>query len=438
MKFNKIPFVLLSACIFSGLTPLTSWADVNDVNRQGTELLQKNQAVNAYELLLNSYSAGEYDNQTLFLLGKSAELSGKLPEAERYYKTLLERDPNAGRIRLELASVLYKNGDFESAKKELLRVRDMNPPKQVGENIEQFLAAIEAGLKTYWSANASIGWMYDTNANAGPDSDTALMFGLPFLLSTDAKEENDDAWVLRFGVNHAKPFNGRASWQSSANVSWTDYSTLHRLDAMSLALSSGPTFQTGNDAVWSLPVIADLQTIGHSQSYYSVNYGVAPQYQKRIAEEWIARGSFSLSEKHYYDNGSRDTIRWSLSPALRYLVGKNSYVEGGASVGRENSGLDIYSNDFETVSLSYYTTFNKNWSFYLSPSYTFKNYEEQEAAYSEKRKDEVFNATANLAFFIESIKSNLTLSYTYTNNYSNVDIYQYDRTQTMLTLSKSF
>ncbi len=75
---------------------------------------------------------------------------------------------------------------------------------------------------------------------------------------------------------------------------------------------------------------------------------------------------------------------------------------------------------------------------YLSSSFSTTDYEGEEVAYSRGREDTSESISGNFSYFIENIKSNLSINTSYTKNESNIEMYRYDRTQVGISLSRSF
>ena len=163
---------------------------------EASGLLKKGQSSEALSLLLKRHEATSASAQEWFLLGLSAKQSGNLLDAADYFESVLAIDPNAERVKLELAAISYQLGNRDKAEVLLLDVKASNPPAGVISNIDRFLATIEAskGQKN-WRVSASAGWIYDSNVNAGPNEDLISMFGLPFKLSDDAQSTEDNAYL---------------------------------------------------------------------------------------------------------------------------------------------------------------------------------------------------------------------------------------------------
>lgn len=413
-----------------------AYADINELNTLARQAIVNGQPQKAKELLIQAYQQGEYDNQTLFLLAISEKQLNNLSESEKYLSELLARDPDAGRVKLELAEVLYRNGKPDKAKTLLLEVKAANPPPKVGENIDAFLAFIEKG-EPDWSSYASLGLMYDTNVNQGPTIDNVLMYGLPFTLNQDAKANSDWATVLKAGTNYTRSLNQKWALQAGFSLNYTDYRGINSYDALSGSISAGPSWG-GQKWFFSIPYIFYVVKIGHAQEYYSFSHGVAPQVGYHVSPQILLQASLSWQKKHYKNNSIRDGDSLTFSPSVRYAVDSTSYVGLGGYVGDENSGIETSGNYSKGLNLSCYKAFSKRWSLYASPAWSKTNYHGIEAAYGKNRQDKRWDATVNLNYLIEPWNANLTLSHTYSVNDSSIDIYRYTRRQTMLSISKNF
>jgi len=285
-----------------------------------------------------------------------------------------------------------------------------------------------------------VGRLYDTNANQGPNIDTVLMYNLPFTLDKDARGNADWATVLRAGANFNYAVNDKLALQAGASVYSTDYDTLSRFDVISTSFNAGPSVRV-NGWSFSLPYILNMVKIGHSEykgDWYQISNGVAPQFGWQINPRVSLQGSLAWQDKRYRNNPQRNGKSLTFSPSLRVGINASSYATLGGYTGKETSGIQTSRNDSHGVSLGYYKAFNQNWNVYVSPSWSQTDYDGIEAAYGKGRKDERWDATANLNYLYQPWGVNVTLSYTYTHNQSSIAMYQYKREQTMLSVAKSF
>jgi outer membrane protein len=430
MKINKLTTIslLTSTLLFA--------ASVKEINKEATSYLKANESAKAYQLLESEYKKGNFDNQTLFLLGTSAKQQNDVDNAIKYFEELLSRDKGAHRVRLDLATLYYKKQNLDKAKELLLIVKSSNPPKKVGDNIDGFLAAIEKGIPKNWSINASLGYLYDSNVNAGPNTDTVLMYNLPFTLSDDAQRNSDYAFLYGISLNHLKQFDD-FSWQSSIGANITDYRKIHNLDSKSIYISTGPSLKKDN-TTYSLPFILNTSIIGHKDRYYSISKGIAPQISYQLKPNISLGLTLGLQNKDYYQSSNKESNSVTFSPSSRYFLDQSSYVSLGAYLGKENSKTETNSNNSKGLNIGYYKAFSQNLNTYFSASINSTNYEGEEIAFNKSREDSARVLNGNISYFIDSIKSNLSLNLSYTKNISNIDMYDYDRKQIGLTLSKTF
>jgi len=432
--------LVVSFCAFIFCTNTALAANTIVTINQAVAYLKSGSAKEAYALLKKHHDINSKNPQELFLLGISAKKSENIKEAVRYFERLLTIDPNVSRAKLELAEIAYRNGNGDKAKQLLLDVKAANPPAGVVATIDRFLANIATSDKPRrnWRVRGSLGLMHDSNANAGPDVDSVQLFGLPFLLTNDAKGTSDNALLARLSFDHVKPINNTLNWQSSLSSSWTDYRNLSNLDALYISASTGATWKQNGHMIWSLPIIADWVKIGHDNSYYSYSYGIAPQLRYLIDDKLSLSVATSLSKKKYQSSSNRDLSAWTLSPSLDYRVSEKGSMRVGVTGGEERSGLAIYSNNTLGVNASYFHNFSKDLIATVRIGYSDARYKAREAAYNETRHDKATRLGFDLVYRLASIDSELAFSVTNTSNDSNLPIYEYNRNQFSLSLRKAF
>jgi len=432
--------ILLNLICFGLITimALAQTAAAEDIHLKAVSLLEAGEPQAAYNLLMDNFDQSSTSPQQWFLLAMSAKESGRpADEVISYLKKVIELDPRAGRPKLELAQILQSQGKKDEAKKYFMAVRALNPPKAVGDNIDAYVAAMDREARS-WHVRTSLSWIYDTNANAGPAIDSVLMFGLPFELSEDAKKTEDTGYKLGLGLDHYKKITERISWQSGMSLDYTNYHKVDSLDSTHISLSTGPTWRAGKKAVVSMPVIYDWLRVGHQRSYYYYLFGVAPQLRYYLSYNMYLGMTGTYSEKKYKDQGDRDLDKWSVEPFFNFPVGKRGNLRFGVTGGRENSGIDTYSDRLLSGNISYSHIFGKYLSTRLYYSYIDTKYDEIEAAYTEVRHDKTHYISAVFDYPIEIIKSNLMLTVDYTDTASSLDMYTYDRSQVYLTLQTTF
>ena len=433
---------LIAACfVCSSIGNLYAANDDLSLNvAQG--LLEEGDAKDGYAFLLADFDDSSTNPLEYRLLGLLAKASGRPREARQYFQTVItltEDESLIGEATLELAQIEYSLGNKDEARAHINTVKGSNLPSKVSENIDDFLQAIDTQeIPKKYQFSGSIGWTYDSNANAGPTVDSVLMFGVPFTLSNDAKKTSDHASQLNFGFNHRTGITDDMSVQNSLSLNYTDYNNLNTLDALVFSGSTGLSYRVNDKWVASVPLVTDWVKIGHDNPYHSYSYGLAPQLRYQRDKELSLSLGTSLSRKKYQSSSTRDSENYSISPSLTYQINPQSYAVLGARVGKIHSGLDYYSNNTTNINAQYGYAFENGVQTSINGSYTDSKYDGKEAAYTEIRRDKNHSIGVNASYGLKAISSNLVFSINHTNNDSNLPIYKYDRNQASLSLRKTF
>ncbi len=433
------------------LTTLISFSSIgytqnsSETLKQATDLLNGGKPVQAYQLLQQGYTAKKASNQELFLLGMSAKQSGDSTAAKQYFEQLLARDPNAARVKLELAETVFQLGEKQYAKNLLIDVKKMNPPQGVLQNINGFIAQIDnpnaqrhSTKRGSWSVWGEVGFMVDSNANAAPAIDTVTMYNIPFTLSNNAKKTDDTAKVIKLGASHHMNLGKSVSWQTALSAHWQDYKKLSQLDSLQFSLQTGPSFQLSEKASLYVPFTGNRVKIGHQQSYYYYSYGLSPRLRYAFSPRMNLNSSLTISKRKYKSDNKPDVTTVSLTPSVQYALSTNDVINTGLMIGKTKSSNDFESNNSLGAFVNYQHQFDNGFLVAGSLSYDRQNYRGKEAAFSSVRKDKLFNASISITKKIKAINADLSLSISHSNNNSNLPLYDYKRNQTYLSLSKSF
>lgn len=403
-------------------------------------LIEQNEPKEALDFLVNGLDSTSSNVNEWFLLAMAAKLSHRPRQARTYFEKVIELDPmHSARAKLELAQLSYALGDAEQAKEYLNEIKATKPPAQVGNNIDQFLAQIDTqGTPKQWQLMASVGWLDDSNANAGPTSDSVLMFGLPFTLSNTAKKSHDTAWLMNVGFSHNAGLTDDLGWQSNLSISRTDYNKINTIDSDVISASTGPSLRMTDKLILSSPLVADWVKVGHQLSYYSYSYGVAPQLRYILTDKTSLNLGSAFSYKIYHQNKKQGGYNYSLSPSLAYQFNPSVFSRIGMSGGQQGSKLKFYKYDYWAANAMLAYAYRDILQLSVQGSYTDSRYAGKEAAYTSIRHDKLASFGVNATYHIKPIKMDFLLSSNVTNNHSNLPIYKYDRTQTTVSLRKSF
>jgi len=413
---------------------------IDQVNAKAISKLKHSQNQDAYALLLHYYNNDKefINNQTLFLLGLSAYKCNFYDLSIKYYKELLYLDSSANRVRLELAKSYFHINEYEKSSEQLKIVKSNKPPQEVLANVNKFLKVIEDSQnKKNWNMSFSLGYLHDSNANAGPESDTIIMYNLPFRLSSTNKKKESNALKLTLAANSINSINKRLNILNSFNINFTDYDTINTLDSNDLRLSSSLNYKTSS-LYFELPFSANRLSIGHDKDYYTLNYQISPSIFYKLSKNIICGLGTSFHDKHYHSGGNNDSKIYSINAKGKFVFNKSSFSELRINTGTEQSNNYLNKNNYIGVNISYFKKIFKNTNFYIYANISKTDYKNIEAAYNKKRNDFLSFFTCNISYFYPLIKSEIIGSYSYSNQNCNIETYEYDRNQLMISIMKKF
>ncbi len=149
------------------------------VLRQAEGLINAGQFQAARELLEPREGALAGDPAYDYLLGLALLQTGDPGRASLALERAVAQDRQFAGARLDLARAYYESGDFDAAKRHLEALRDLNPPPQAQQTIEEYLALIanrQRRLRMEYRLHSKAG--YDSNANSATSANEFLGFDL--------------------------------------------------------------------------------------------------------------------------------------------------------------------------------------------------------------------------------------------------------------------
>jgi tetratricopeptide (TPR) repeat protein len=411
-------------------------AAAEDYRKLAAQLIALGLHQEAYDLLAQNLKKNPKDVETRFLMGLALIDLDRPDEAIPILENLIKQNPKLPRVRLELARAYAANSQFEQARAEFRAVKALNPPTAVGENIDKFLAALDA--QKFWSARVSVGFVHDDNVNAGPGSSSILAFGVPFTLDNASLPRHDSGWSVAASLNHVYPRSRRFAWQSTAAYSRTDYRKISEFDSDNVSISTGPSWRLPK-AVVSLPLVYDYMRLDGDR--YSGAWGLAPQAQYPLDNRMTLDGGVVLQTREYYNTATATTRSdrnggvISANAGLRYSLDETSFVQVGYRLTREDTRKAYLDFTGHSVFATYFKGLPHGLTLVVQPSVARNAYDEKEAAFPEaKRKDVIYTLNINLAKELNKKGLSLALGYTYTKSDSSLALYSYDRNQVTLQL----
>jgi hypothetical protein len=381
--------------------------------------------------------------------------TGKPYAAIDSLEALLAASPTLNRARLELAVAYYRTLAFDQARAEVQAVLDdPSTPEAVRLSALSFLKQLEAeqaslfGQPHRLDKTLSVGLIYDDNVTAGPNI-ALLPNGL--LLDPGSLREDDwgaqaqagltHTWTRQSPVRVGESGAARFSWVSQLGLYHRDYQRLDDYDLTVLTASTGPALlmQGGHRA--NLNIQADHLRLGNETlAHFST---LAPSVTFRLAQgELTLDGQLSYRDyKRVVDTGRSGPYR-SLSVSYGHLLsGGRLAVQGGVGVFEERADASWLANDGAEGFAGLRLRAWDGGDLFARASLRHSRYEGRVPTFDQKRHEierrlEIGASHLFASGALEDWQLNWTA--TYIDNAANVDLYDYHRTLTSLTLSRGF
>jgi len=381
----------------------------------------------------------------------------RLRTARQRLTSLLAANPSLSRARLELARVYYLSRDYAAARTEAQRVLDdPNTPPTVRATVLAFLAQIDADERRYaarhrWSPSFYGGVMYDSNVNIGLARDIIDIGGLAYEVTPDSRETSDSAAVISAGIAHTYNPNRRFEWgeypgsfvwQSEANAYYRAYLDETDFNLGVLTLRTGPAWIVPGRWRAYVGLQADQIFLDSSNLalFGSLNPGIAWQ----LGNNWELGLDGLITERSYddsVDSGREGTYQTVNLTVGRYFHDRRLLVQAGAGYPDFDADDNIYSYSGPEVFVGFNTEAWTNGSVFARVGYRWYDFEDIEPGFTTARDDDELRT---LLGFQHDYREgwldqwSLIASWTYTDNQSDVVIYEYDRHQVSLGLSRRF
>jgi len=406
------------------------------------------------------YPAVDFDPElnALFQKGMTDREAGDLDAAIEAFQTILSNQPLLHRARLELAVAYYQDRHFQEAVQHAEQVlADPKTPPNVRVSILAFLAQVKKDADTarqvrhFWRFPLSLGFLYDGNANAGPDRETIGAAGL----AEYTEERESTGTMYSVGIDHTMQ-SGRSFrlrqrdvsflWQSGLNVYQRNYSgDEEEFDLHVYSVRTGPTLVSRASWRANLTVQEDfIRYGGENLAYYSY---LLPSWTINFTDALEATLDGIVCNRDYIEDArqGQDSLYLAGRLSFGYTVGKDRFaIQGGAMYFTENADDDQFSKEGVSVFGGVnWRVYRKN-NLFVTASWQREQYDAPPAGFTDaEARDEDewrYAAGVNHTFQDFGVFSDweVEAKLVYTDKQPNVAAFDYERTQFLLTFAKTF
>ena len=354
-----------------------------------------------------------------------------------YYRKILLDEPNAVRVRLELARSLFELGRYTEAEREFRFARTGDLPAPVYANIDRYIAAIQYNQTLRWNFSLSIA--PDDNINSAPD---ITRIGPDGVLRLDGFEKSSGlGLVLNTGVEWTPRVNESTRLRVGTNLYHTEYSGSEFDDSI-LSYHVGPRFDRRNMSVSTL-------LTGYKRWYQHEEHSDAVGGRVEIFYRFSSRlrASFitDYQEVSYKRFTSNDGHRKGVSGTFDYALTESSGIQVTGGFFRESTQRSFNSSDSYRVGIGYYRELAHGINIFLQPEYTLTKYDDVNPIHTffllgnEKRKDETYRFNVSLSHRQWQYKGfTPTILFIHSQRKSNYELYDFSRNQVQLGVRRIF
>jgi tetratricopeptide (TPR) repeat protein len=374
----------------------------------------------------------------MFWIGTSALEAGNLPLAVEKFKKALAVDPSLKRERIKLAQAYIELGMIEEAKAELRIVETEDPTEGEKEEIATLRARIgEASKRTTWSMRVSTGFLFDSNANSGPEHEAHVVPGGTITPDKKYCEQEDVASVTRIRGSVLYDIGSKNGWiwYSGGNVYNKTYFHETDYNYFKLNISTGPWY-AGSNFLIKLPVGYSDRWLENDHLSNSIHFD--PSYRYYFTRNVDLTARYSYSYTNYYGRSAIDnhTHRFDLTPAFSINNRMNNFAIT-AGYAYKDAEKDRFSYDGPYYAFSYMARPFPRTTLLFRFDWSDRDYDGRDTLYLKKRGDQRSVFTIGLR---QGFLDNFTLSleYALTDNNSNMDLYTYKRSTFTSTVEYAF
>lgn len=365
-----------------------------------------------------------------YALATAALDSGHYGDAIIALQRVLAIQPGNAAARAELARAYALAGDIDTARSEFATVvDDPSLPDPVRQRftgfVRQFDRQIAGGgsdVSGYVDARAG----HDSNINAATDLTqlTIPLFSFlgPGQLGPGARAQDDEYYELAAGVSGVTAVSRQDRLFASVLGSWRDNFDTSAFDTASLTGTAGFAHSFANRDVLSLS--GQAQRFWLDGDGYRDSYGAVMQYTRVLSGGRALTLSAQASRLDFDGQPLLDADRYAVAVGF---VTRNvsATVSAGKEETRQQAG-DAYSNAFANVSLGGEYPLTERLALQGGVAFDLRRYDAADALFLVERRDERIDAQLGFKLLLAG---NLYFQprATYTRNWSNIALYDYDR-----------
>lgn len=365
-----------------------------------------------------------------YALAIAALDAGLYGEAIIALQRVLAVQPENAPARAELARAYALAGDIDTARQEFTTVvDDPTLPDPVRQRFTGFVRQFDrqiAGGGSDVSGFVDARSGHDSNINAATELDTIVIPLFSFLgpgqLGPGAVAQDDEFFDLQGGVSGVTAISRQDRLFASVLGNWRANFGSTAFDQAALTGTAGYAHSFASQDVVSLSVQAQQFWLGSDP--FRTSIGVIAQYTRNLDRGRALTVSAQWNRFDFDGDPLRDADRYAVGVGyVTQNIAAN--ITGGKEETRRAAG-DAQSNTFVSASIGGEFTVTEHIALVGGAALDLRRYDAADPLFLTERADERLDLTGG-AKFVLTERLFITPRVTYTRNWSNIALFDYDR-----------
>ncbi len=423
--------VLLVLALFA---PLSAFA-AHDPGRLES-LVEEGGYADAYDLASEHVGEHAGDPRFDFYYGIAAVETDRLNEGVFALERVLIAQPGSDRARLELARAYFLRGDDRRARREFHTVQAHDPPADVDAQIERYLLAIQRRADRYEtsvSGYIEFGGGYDSNVNSATAEESVDTILGPVGLSSASQETSDYFGRLEGRARVSHPIAPDVNLIGELGGRGRFYTDEDEFNTGTLDGGFGALLRRSD---WQLRGMINAGRFYLDGDGYRDRVGLNGRYRLSLSDRSTASLSLDVVDFEYDTREVLDSTLWliggglthSLQSDLRPTVSARVFFGAEEADDNGTQAQADAERDIVGVQGGLRMWLNPEWTFRGSAEARLSEYDEAGALFSKARDEEHYRLDLALDWRPDA-RWRIGPQLRYSNNESNNDLYEYERTE---------
>ena len=355
----------------------------------------------------------------------------RLPEAAARMRAILARYPDLKRVRRELAHTLYTMGETDAAAYHFERLAQGAATDRTRSLYESYIQ--QSRKRRPWSLSGYAGLAPSTNISNATDAETVYIGGVPFTPGESARSGIGVNYGLRGTYRFDLDSHGAVT--VGAGISGTQYrDSSYATTSLEGFAEYSRRFDRWNAAV-GLTVAETLK----GGEPYRLSVGPTVSVRRSFGRAGTTTARLSWQARQYHQSEAYDGSETALSLHHVYAPSSASSVRFGGRLAYVSAEKDFNAYASYTLDARYFREWNFGVISDVGVEFEDREYVGDFSLMGEPRSDRRIEASIGITFRELGRKGFAPrIEYSYTRNFSNVGLYDYNRNSFAMLLTKRY